>query len=119
KLNEDNTLLKEFTERITINVSEFYRKPKRWDVLKSRVLPFLIKEQQDISIWSAACSTGEEPYSLAIILKEYFPHLKVKIIATDLDESVLEKAKEGVYMEKALKDLPSDLKKKYFTYKNG
>src|SRR5699024_388899 len=53
KLNEDNMLLKEFTERITINVSEFYRNPKRWDVLKSRVFPFLIKEQQEISIWSA------------------------------------------------------------------
>ncbi|WP_010095909.1 CheR family methyltransferase [Ornithinibacillus scapharcae] len=113
-LNKDQELLNEFVDRITINVSEFYRNPKRWEVLKDTIIPLLNNNKQELSIWSAACSTGEEPYSIALMLKEYFPNCKAKILATDIDEKVLEKARIGVYQEQALKELPLELKTKYF-----
>ncbi|GAB3066045.1 CheR family methyltransferase [Virgibacillus ainsalahensis] len=118
-LNSEEVLLHEFIDRLTINVSEFYRNPKRWDVLQREIFPILIKNNRKLVIWSAACSTGEEPYSIAIMLKEYFPQIDFQILATDIDENVLAKAKAGIYREKALKELPSNLKRKYFIEKNG
>src|SRR5690625_1241354 len=118
-LTEDEELLEEFIDRMTINVSEFYRNPKRWDILREKVLPKLIDKKQRLTIWSAACSTGEEPYSLAIMLQEHFPNVQASIIATDIDEKVLNKAKEGSYNEQALKSLPKAKKSKYFMYKNN
>ena len=115
----DETLLDEFLDRMTINVSEFYRNPKRWDVLQEKVLPKLVQNKQHISIWSAACSTGEEPYSLAMMLKEHFPHIKATILATDIDDGVLEKATLGIYDSQALKNLPPRKKSKYFVHKNN
>ncbi|WP_163969856.1 CheR family methyltransferase [Oceanobacillus halotolerans] len=118
-LEKDNQLLAEFMDRITINVSEFYRNPKRWEVLQTVTFPELTKDKNDITIWSAACSTGEEPYSLAIMLREYFPAIKFSILATDIDENVLKRAKQGIYQEQALKALPDNMKHKYFDQKNG
>lgn len=118
-MNKDNELLKEFMDRLTINVSEFYRNPKRWDVLRTLVLPQLIKKSPRLTIWSAACSTGEEPYSLAIMLKEHFPQVNVHIVATDIDDNALNKANEGLYREQALKELPPTFKQKYFTESEG
>lgn len=117
-LNKNEQLLQEFIDRLTINVSEFYRNPKRWDVLRETILPKLIGNKKQITIWSAACSTGDEPYSIAMILKEFFPQIQFKIIATDIDDIVLGKAKQGIYPEQALKDLPKDLKTKYFSHEN-
>lgn len=119
EMNKNDELLKEFIDRLTINVSEFYRNPKRWEVLKNLVIPQLLKNKSQLSIWSAACSTGEEPYSLAIMLKEHFPEINVKILATDIDEGALEKANKGLYAEQSLKELPPPFKKKYFTKSGG
>lgn len=112
---KDPKMLEEFTEKLTINVSEFYRNPNRWQVLQKKILPELIKGKRKITIWSAACSTGEEPYSLAMVLEEYFPGINYQIRATDFDQAVLRAAKQGSYQERSLKDLPPALKKKYFT----
>src|SRR5699024_12057157 len=84
-----------------------------------KVIPALIENKRQINIWSAACSTGEEPYSLAILLREHFPQLKVNILATDLDDKALAKAKQGAYGEQSLKDLPSEKKAKNFTFENN
>ncbi|WP_080874370.1 CheR family methyltransferase [Oceanobacillus timonensis] len=112
---KDAAFLEEFTEKLTINVSEFYRNPNRWDVLQKKIIPELIKNKRKLTIWSAACSTGEEPYSLAMMLEEHFPDLNYQIRATDFDQAVLNAAKQGNYQERALKELPAALKKKYFT----
>lgn len=114
-LNTEEILLKEFIDRLTINVSEFYRNPKRWDMLQSEILPLLIKQNNKLKVWSAACSTGEEPYSLAMMLEEHFPQASIQILATDIDGKVLNKAKKGVYQEQSLKELSPYMKKKYFT----
>src|SRR5690625_4769817 len=118
-LKKDHILLDEFIDRLTINVSEFYRNPKRWEVLQEKVIPYLIHDKNRLNIWSAACSTGEEPYSLAILLKERFPSLQVQILATDIDKGALNKARQGIYKEQSLKDLPKTYKNKYFIQKNG
>jgi len=117
-LIRDKNLLNEFIDRLTINVTEFYRNPERWNVLKDKVIPSLIKNKQKLTIWSAACSTGEEPYSLAIMMKECYPNIKIEIIATDIDENVLAAAKDGIYLKKSLSELPDSLKKKYFKNTN-
>ncbi|MHA6251099.1 CheR family methyltransferase [Oceanobacillus sp. CAU 1775] len=118
EMHKDDELLKEFIDRLTINVSEFYRNAKRWEVLRTLVIPKLTANTSRLTIWSAACSTGEEPYSLAIMFKEYFPKINVEIVATDLDEGALQKAEEGLYAEQSLKELPAGLKEKYFTKEN-
>lgn len=112
-------LLDEFTDRLTINVSEFYRNPKRWDVLQHKILPQLMDKHGPLHIWSAACSTGEEPYSIAIMLKEYYPEIDVCILATDLDTNALHQAKHGIYPPQALRDVPHSMKEKYFTEADG
>src|SRR5690606_8389295 len=67
---EDPELLNEFKDRVTINVSEFWRNPNRWMTLEQKFVPELLNKNARIKCWSAACSTGEEPYTLAMILAE-------------------------------------------------
>ncbi|KPN95326.1 protein-glutamate O-methyltransferase CheR [Lysinibacillus sp. ZYM-1] len=113
-LEQDRDLMNEFLDRMTINVSEFYRNGKRWDVLQKKIFPKLLQTNKRLKIWSAACSTGEEPYSLAMVLSQLVPLSQIQIIATDLDENVIQKAKLGVYPERSLAEVPSDIKAKYF-----
>ncbi|UOR12463.1 CheR family methyltransferase [Halobacillus amylolyticus] len=114
-LHSNGELFSELLDRMTINVSEFYRNRQRWDVLEKKVLPHLLKERRKIKVWSAACSTGEEPYTLAIILSQYLPLEQIKVIATDIDEKALQRAKLGIYPERSLREMPNDLKNQYFT----
>ncbi|MFE4893646.1 CheR family methyltransferase [Peribacillus butanolivorans] len=107
-------VLNEFLNRMTINVSEFYRNAKRWEVLEKKILPSLLESQKRLKIWSAACSTGEEPYTIAMILSNLVPLSQIEILATDLDENVLARAKLGVYPERSLNEVPADIKKQYF-----
>ena len=84
-------------------------------MLEDVILPDLIsKFGPRLKVWSAACSTGDEPYSLAMVLAKKVPMRDIKIIATDLDEQVLEKAKDGVYGENSIKGLPKEFQDKYF-----
>ena len=113
-IHNDQATLEEFLDRMTINVSEFYRNPQRWEVLDKTILPKLLAANKKLKIWSAACSTGEEPYSLAMVLASHVPLRDVSIFATDLDVGVLERAKVGLYPERALKDAPPAVVKDYF-----
>ena len=79
----------------------------------------MMKESPRLNIWSAACSTGEEPYTIGMILDSLDILDKTNLLATDLDEGVLAKAKEGVYLERSLRDVPSEFKNKYFTAADG
>lgn len=111
----DRDLMNEFLDRMTINVSEFYRNGKRWEVLQNKIFPKLLSENKRLKIWSAACSTGEEPYSLAMVLSHHLPLSQIQVQATDLDENVIQKAKNGVYPERSLAEVPADVKKKHFS----
>ncbi|GAA0481099.1 protein-glutamate O-methyltransferase CheR [Salinibacillus aidingensis] len=109
----------EFLNRITINVSEFFRNKKRWDVLDQTIIPKLLTRKKHLKIWSAACSTGEEPYTIAMIMNQHISLSNVEIVATDIDENALQAARNGVYPGKSLKEVPEDLKRKYFQENNG
>ncbi|MDT8860013.1 protein-glutamate O-methyltransferase CheR [Alkalihalobacillus sp. MEB130] len=113
-VNNDE-MFNEFLERMTINVSEFYRNAKRWEVLEKRILPRLFVERPKLKLWSAACSTGEEPYTLAMIMAKFMPLADVSILATDLDRAILERAKLGLYTDRSLKEVPSDMLDAHFT----
>lgn len=115
-LKTNSRLYNEFINFITINVSEFYRNPEQWKILDEIVIPGLIsKFGKNLKVWSAACSTGDEPYSLVMALSRHIPLNQIKIHATDLDKQVIAKAKVGLYSEKSIVSVPDDLKKKYFT----
>ncbi len=107
--------LKEFMERFTINVSECFRDRPRFELLATEIIPELARENPAPRIWSAGCSYGAEPYSLAIILRER--HLtRASILATDIDPKILEAARAGASFTKAdFKNLPGDLVARYFT----
>lgn len=118
-IKDDKTMFDEFVNYLTINVSEFYRNPDQWQLMDKEIIPELInKFGKNLKIWSAACSTGDEPYSLVMALSRHIPLNQIKIYATDIDEQVIAKAKAGIYAEKSIASVPDDLKKKYFT-KNG
>ena len=112
--NNDNKL-REFLDYLTINVSEFYRNPSQWEVLEKEILPDIInKKNKNIKIWSSACSTGEEPYSMVMLLTKFFDLKDIKILASDIDVGAMDKAKLGIYNSKSLDNLPKEFKVKYF-----
>lgn len=115
-LKSDKVRFEEFVNYLTINVSEFYRNPDQWRLMDKEIIPELIsKFGKNLKIWSAACSTGDEPYSLVMALSKHLPLNQIKIIATDIDKQVIAKAKVGLYNAKSIVGVPDDLKKKYFT----
>lgn len=115
-LKTDQDKLEEFIAYLTINVSEFYRNPEQWQLLEKEMLPYLFERfGKNIKIWSAACSTGDEPYTLAMLLAKFIPMNQIHITATDIDKQVLSKAQMGLYDEKSLRGLPKEYVSKYFT----
>lgn len=111
----DKDVLDEFVNYLTINVSEFYRNPEQWEILDKEIIPDLIaKKGRRLKIWSAACSTGDEPYSLVMALSKHVPLSDITIYATDIDKQVIAAAKTGVYIDKSIANVPADLKDKYF-----
>ncbi|MGC8971017.1 MAG: CheR family methyltransferase [bacterium] len=112
-IEKDEKLRKDFIDKVTINVSEFFRNIDQFEVLKNKILPKLEKRFGFLNIWSAGCSYGNEPYSVAIILDE----LRIKsynILATDIDEEALRKAKEGIYRSEEMKNISHERLAKYF-----
>ncbi len=119
-LKSDKKIFEEFVSYLTINVSEFYRNPDQWELMDKEIIPELIsKFGKNLKIWSAACSTGDEPYSLVMALSRHIPLNQIKIYATDIDKQILEKAKLGLYNAKSIENVPADFKKKYFTEIGG
>lgn len=108
-------------DALTTNETYFFRDQHPFDALQKHILPSLIAhraQDRQLRIWSAACSTGQEPYTLAMIIREHFPELsswKIEIIATDLSTAVLERAKAGIYTQlEVSRGLPASYLNKYF-----
>lgn len=114
-MEKNEEIFLEFLDKMTINVSEFYRNAKRWDVLEKKILPRLIRDNSKLKFWSAACSSGEEPYTLAMVASKYITLSQLSILASDIDYNVLEYAKTGLYHERSLLEVPEEMKKKFFT----
>jgi two-component system CheB/CheR fusion protein len=111
---------------LLINVTEFFRDPPAWEILRHEILPPLLKQIKpghSFRAWSAGCASGEEPYSIAILLAEYFGHrmqdYDVKIYATDIDEEALNTARRGEYSPEAVKQVRPEWREKYFHGKDS
>lgn len=110
------------SSHLTINETYFFREMTALDLLKNEIIPSIIKERrgknEKIKIWSAGCSSGEEPYTLAIILKEHFPELanwNITILATDISPNAIQKALRGEYTEWSFRNTNVHIKNKYFS----
>ncbi|EES91323.1 protein-glutamate O-methyltransferase CheR [Clostridium botulinum] len=114
-LKKDKFQRQKFLDFITINVTEFFRNPEIFDDLKDKIENYLIKKEKNLKIWSAACSIGAEPYSISMILDNLIIKGNHKILATDLDSKILERAKKGEYVNSEIKNVKDEYIRKYFT----
>ena len=108
----DADLLDKFLDRMTINVTEFFRNKNRWDVLEQKILPRLLSENKRLRVWSAASSTGEEPYTIAMMLSKYMPLSQLYIQATDIDAQAIAAANAGLYDQKSRVEVPDRMKRR-------
>ena len=117
--------LANFTNAITTNLTSFFRENHHFDYLKQTVLPQLMRENaatKRIRIWSAGCSTGEEPYSIAMAIREIIPETSdwdIRILATDLDTNVLAHASAGIYTLERLNNVSKPRMKRWFLRGKG
>lgn len=106
--------------KLTTNYTYFMREESHFEYFRNTILPWLesTKKNRVLSIWSAGCSSGQEPYTLSMILKEYFGSKSsmwdTRILATDISQNVLGTAQEGIYDAESLSKLPDSWRKKYF-----
>ena len=111
--------LDHFTNAITTNLTSFFREQHHFDRLRNEIVPQLLKKtNRKIRIWSAGCSTGEEPYSIAMSLMSHMSRLKswdVKILATDLDSQVIQTASRGVYAPNRVDGIDAETKQRCFS----
>jgi chemotaxis protein methyltransferase CheR len=106
---------------VTTNKTDFFREPEHFDLLRKNVLPELMNERgagtrKPLEVWSAGCSTGEEPYTLAMVLGEFaemYEGFRYSILATDISTKVIEKARVGIYKSDIVAPVPLEMKKRY------
>lgn len=122
--DQGGNALSEFITNLTTNHSYFYREHEHLSFLATHALPPILKNlelnnQHDLRVWSAGCSTGEEPYMLVMIMMESlgkdYHRWKAGVLATDISEKALATAKEGLYPESKINLVPEHLKRKYFS----
>jgi chemotaxis protein methyltransferase CheR len=115
-LEKSADMQRELLDYLAINVSEFFRDTKQFVTLQNLVLPQKLDEFRRLNIWSAACSCGQEPYTIAMILEELAPQYYHRILATDIDESALKQARNGgPYIPYDVRNVPAPYLNKYFT----
>lgn len=125
KVSKNKDELKEFLDSITTNLTRFFRNQAHFDALEKYVIPEIIKIKHNsgdtkIKIWSAGCSTGEEPYTIAMLMKEVLvPPWKAEIIASDISLKSLMVGKEGFYQDAKIAGIPDNYLKKYFDRVEG
>ena len=100
KLNESPVFINEFLDELTVNVTEMFRDPSFWRIMREEIIPAIMLNHRQFKIWHAGCSSGEEVVSMCIMLKEMGLLHDVQIIATDLDVNILDKAKQITYPAK-------------------
>ena len=119
RVRKDERILWAVTDALTTNETFFFRDGAPFTLLRDTVLPALAPTRASLSVWSAACSTGQEPYSIAMLVEEArsgFPQMKLNMLASDISERVLEKARAGVYTSfEVQRGLPAGYLAKYFS----
>jgi chemotaxis protein methyltransferase CheR len=125
KIKKDREEQNHLSKILTVTISRFFRDQEVFHAIGYSIIPTLLKEKnrKDFKIWSIGCASGEEPYSLSILWKEEFekiwPQIHLSILATDIDEKLLERAEKGRYKKSSLKEVPEDILKNYFNMDNG
>lgn len=115
-LETDSEFRSAYMNHFTINTSEFFRNPDSFQYMREEILPDLISNQKNLKIWSAPCSNGSEPYTIAIQLLEMgVDPGRFTLLASDIDPGILKTASRGVFPAKALKNMSEYLKEKYFS----
>lgn len=110
---------------LTVTISRFFRDKEVFDVLATSVIPAILQNRKktDLNIWSIGCASGEEPYSFSLLWKERFekefPDIRLAILATDIDERMIERAKEGRYKKSSIREVPDRILRNYFRIENG
>lgn len=117
-IKTDSEQRQKFLDFITINVTEFFRNPELFVELEKQILKELLPSNSNLKIWSAACSIGCEPYTLGIILNKVAPLGRHTIIATDIDNTILSKAKIGEYTKNEIKGISTSDLGKYFSVRD-
>ncbi|WP_213818161.1 CheR family methyltransferase [Garciella nitratireducens] len=118
-IDENEKIKIQFLDYITINVTEFFRNKEMFFNLQKKIEFYLLNEFSSLKIWSAACSIGAEPYSLAIILDKISKENDHKILATDIDDSILQRAKQGIYTWNEVKNVDPQDRITYFDQRQG
>lgn len=119
-INEhEDSEIEHFTNAITTNLTSFFRESHHFEILAEQVIPILRdRPERRIRIWSAGCSTGEEPYSIALTLLHHIPDIAkwdIKILATDIDTNVVNTASQGIYSMDRLKNIPDTIKQSWLS----
>lgn len=115
----DTALKASLKDMLSINVSEFFRNPEAYEALLAKHLGPMLRSQSTIRMWSAGCSYGFEPYSLAMMAKEVAPGVNVRILASDLDETVLGMARAGRYNEVQMRGVSPARRSRFFNESGG
>ncbi len=118
-IDKDEDVRRKFLDYITINVTEFFRNKDIFQDFEKVINEILVPRFKTLNIWSAACSIGAEPYSIGIILDKNNVEIKNKILATDIDEPILDKARRGIYKENEIKNIGNEDLAKYFLKENN
>jgi chemotaxis methyl-accepting protein methylase len=113
----DPAVRAELAGLLGVTISRFWRNYSLWEYLAAHVLPGLC--EAGARVWSCGCAGGEEPYSLALLWRERCPESPLYLLATDIDTTVLERAQEGHYGPGSLRELPSELRERYFRPERG
>lgn len=114
-LGVDPVLYDSFFKHLTINVSQFFRDANQWITLRETIFPLLLQSKNPLKLWSAGCSSGQEPYSLAMTMMDYFPTAKFTVLGSDIDVNVLKQAKDGLYKQNDFASTSPETLHKYFT----
>jgi len=125
KVQKDPEEESHLSKTLTVTISRFFRDKEVFDTLETSVLPAILKnrEKGEVKVCAIGCASGEEPYSLSLLWKEKFekdfPAVRLFILATDIDEKMIERAKEGRYKKSSLREVPERILRNYFRIENG
>jgi chemotaxis protein methyltransferase CheR len=112
-LDHDAREYQELLDALTINVTKFFRNPETWEALRPHLVT-LGKIRPEVRVWSAGCASGEEPYTIAVLLLETLGEGRATIDATDIDRLSLERTRQARYPDAAFSEMPADLRRRYF-----
>jgi len=125
RIKKDPEEKSHLSQILTVTITRFFRDKKVFDILENFILPSMVdrKGSGDFKIWSIGCANGEEPYSLSMLweekFEEKFPPIHLTLLATDINENLLKRAREGRYKKSSLKEVPEDILRRFFKIEDG